>query len=257
MLLPPRGLFITGTDTGVGKTAVAVALVRTIRAAGRLAGTYKPAVSGCETVADGTRRWGDVEQLGQAWLECQAVECGGVPREVDDTLRDRIAPQRFAAPLAPSYAARVEGRVVDDRLLTNGAGEWAVGCDMLLVEGAGGLLSPVSDERDNADLAGEFRYPLVVVARAGLGTINHTRLTVEAARQRGLTVAAILLVETRRGAGIEFDDPSVAHNRTDLAGRFPEVVVAELPYRPNGDLRNEMASLKISWWDLSRRVAVG
>lgn len=260
MLLPKRGLFITGTDTGVGKTAVAAALIRTLWASGRMVGVYKPAVSGCVAGPEGSRRWEDVEQLGGAWLEGLAAASqsripglpGKLRYDLDDFVRNQISPQRFAAPLAPLYAARAEGRVVDDRLLTDAAGEWTGNCKILIVEGAGGLLSPVSDERDNADLAAEFGYPLIVVARAGLGTINHTRLTVEAARDRGLTVAAILLVETRGGAGGEFDDPSVAHNREDLARRFPEVFVGELPYRPDGDLRNEVASLKINWWKLSR-----
>jgi dethiobiotin synthetase len=252
MSLPPRGLFVTGTDTGIGKTTVATALVATLRAQGVRTGAYKPVVSGSVVGADGTERWDDVEKLAVALGGFHGKGLHGAEMgTIDDHLRNRISPQRFVAPMAPPYAALVEGRSVDERLLIEGARAWTDACELLIVEGAGGLLSPVSPTRDNADLAGVFGYPLVVVARAGLGPINHTRLTVDAARARGLNVAAVMLVESRRGAGVEFDDPSVAHNRVDLARRFPDVVVEGLPYRPDGDLRNALTSLKINWLVLS------
>lgn len=253
MLIPPRGLFVTGTDTGVGKTTLAAALVAMLRAEGVRVGAYKPVASGNTVDANGTKRWEDVEKLAEALVgHAGARSNDGEAMAIDDRLRERVTPQRFAAPMAPPYAALAEGSSVDERLLIDGAGAWTDACDFLIVEGAGGLLSPVSESRDNADLAGAFGYPLVVVARAGLGTINHTRLTMEAALRRGLTVVAVMLVESRRGVGVEFDDPSVAHNRADLARRYPGVVMEGLPYRRDGDLRNALASLKINWLELSR-----
>ena len=107
--------------------------------------------------------------------------------------RERIAPQRFLAPRAPNAAARMEGRTVDRDLLRRGADWWAGRCDVLLVEGAGGLLSPLADGVTCADLAADLGFPLLVVARAGLGTINHTRLTLAAAGE--LPVTAVVLNE--------------------------------------------------------------
>jgi dethiobiotin synthetase len=176
-----RGLFITGTDTGVGKTFVTSAIARRLVRDGLTVGVYKPAASGAEWDAGGRPVWGDVEAL------CEAVG-GRFPRE-------RVCPQRFLAPLAPPVAAAAEGRVVDADLLRDGAAWWRDRCDVLLVEGVGGLLCPLTDDETVADLAAELRYPLVVVARLGLGTINHTLLTLEVARHRGLSVAGVLLNE--------------------------------------------------------------
>jgi dethiobiotin synthetase len=174
-----RGLFITGTDTGVGKTAVACAIARAGVAAGLKVGVYKPACSGAELDASGVPRWEDPEQL--------AAACGGRwPLE-------RISPQRFLAPLAPPAAARLEDRDVDFPLAVAGA-RWFEGrCDLLLVEGAGGWLCPLTDSRTFADLAVELGFPVVVVAANRLGTINHTLLTLEAIRSRRLETAAIVL----------------------------------------------------------------
>ena len=180
-----RGLFVTGTDTDVGKTYVTTLLIRRLRATGVRVGAYKPAVSGGVGTPDGPR-WGDVEALRDALGD--AVGGGPCPR-------DRIAPQRFLAPRAPNAAARLEGRTVDGDGLRAGVDWWRDRCDLLLVEGAGGLLSPVGEDVDCAGLATDLGFPLLVVARAGLGTINHTRLTLAAAAARGLTVTAVVLNE--------------------------------------------------------------
>jgi len=173
------GLFITGTDTNVGKTVVATAIVRQLREAGVRVGAYKPAASGAVERLDGNLVWDDVEQLSQALG--------------DEYPAERICPQRFAAPLAPPLAAGAEGRSVDRRLLREGARWWQAQVDFVVVEGAGGLLSPLSHEDSVADLARDLALPLVVVARAGLGTINHTLLTLESARAADLEVAAVVL----------------------------------------------------------------
>ena len=183
----PPGLFITGTDTDVGKTYVICRLAESFRAAGRTVGVYKPACSGAETPAPGMPHgesvWGDVEALRSA---------AGLTTADDDS----ICPQRFRAPLAPPVAAAREGRTVDAELLAAGARAWAGRCDALLVEGAGGLLCPLAEGVTVLDVAADLGYPLLVVARAGLGTVNHALLTLAAAETRGVPVAGVLLNET-------------------------------------------------------------
>ncbi len=175
------GLFITGTDTDVGKTFVAAHIARHLIAAGLRVGVYKPAASGAVVDAYGNPTWPDVESLSAAVGSRFSAE--------------QICPQRFRAALAPPVAARCENRRVDDRLLRDGIRWWAGHVDVLAVEGVGGLLSPISDESLVADLAVDFGFPLLIVARMGLGTINHTLLTCEAAAARGLNVAGIILNE--------------------------------------------------------------
>jgi dethiobiotin synthetase len=220
MTRKPPGLFITGTDTGVGKTYVAAAIARAVRAAGHAVGVYKPVASGCGT--GGAARVVQVEP----GIEEDAVilwQAAGRPAELE-----RVCPQRFAAPLAPHLAARAEGRDVDRALLREGLKYWQARSELVIVEGAGGLLSPLTDEEYNADLALEFGYPLVVVAHNRIGVINQVLQTVLTARRHGdgLGVAAVVLnCVTPPG-----DDPSVATNRDELVKRCDVPVICELPF---------------------------
>ena len=169
-----KGLFFTGTDTGLGKTWVTSIAARHLAAQSVAVGVYKPTASGIE---DG--RWADVVTLGEA-------VGGGFPDE-------RICPQRFTAPLAPPEAARQENREVDAALLRTGIEWWEQRVEVLLVEGVGGLLCPLTDTETVADLAADLAWPLVIVARDKLGTINHTLLTIDAARSRDLQIAGVVL----------------------------------------------------------------
>ena len=201
-----RGLFVTGTDTGVGKTEVACALLENARAAGLDAVGMKPAQSG---VSPGEAS--DAERLREA---CGAVE----PLSA-------ICPHSFAAPLAPAVAARLEGRPLALDAILGAARVLAARHEAILVEGAGGLLVPLTERHTYADLAAALGLPVVVVARAGLGTVNHTALTLEALDRRGLAVAAVVLNRT-----VPEDDPSVPHNAAEierLTGRQP---IAVLPH---------------------------
>lgn len=227
--MPCHGLFITGTDTGVGKTYVAAAIVRLLKRQGVRVGAYKPAVSGNEEDAQGPV-WRDVELLSSA-LD------GVFPREA-------ICPQRFRAPLAPPVAARCEGRQVDGALLRSGADWWRERVDLLVVEGAGGLLSPLTDTESVADVAGDLGFPLVVVARLGLGTINHTLLTLEAACYRGLPVAGIILNQATEP---DPSDESTTTNRDELARRTDVPILAVLPFEPAKDLRQDAAFQRIDF----------
>lgn len=203
---PPCGLFVTGTDTGVGKTVVTALILRQLRRSGVHVGAYKPACSGAISGPAGAPIWEDLEALRAAARF--------------DGPDDWICPQRFVAPVAPPQAARLEQRGVDDRLLRDGAACWAGRADLLVVEGAGGWLSPLSDQSLVADIAAALRYPIVVVARAGLGTINHTLLTIESIRVRGLTVAGVILNEPTPAAA----DLSTSENARQIE-RFSGISV--------------------------------
>ena len=208
-----RGLFITGTGTGVGKTYVAALIARGLRDAGRRVGVYKPVASGCEW------REGRLVSLDAITL----WEAAGRPGTLE-----QVCPQLFAAPLAPHLAARAENRRVDTRLLLRGIEVWRATCDFVIVEGAGGLMSPVSDEDYNADLAAEMGFPLVVVAANELGTINATMQTLIAADtySKPLRIAGIVLNSPRTSN----DDPSVETNAAEITQRCRPPLLAEIPY---------------------------
>lgn len=206
------GLFITGTDTGVGKTYVAALMARQLAAAGHRVGVYKPAASGCR-------------REGKTLISDDAValwEAAGRPGDLE-----YVCPQRFLAPLAPHLAARAEGRKLDAATLRQGLDYWQDRSDLVLVEGAGGLMSPMGDNEYVADLAEEFGYPLVVVSRNILGTINQTLQTLITAAvfREGLPVAGVVL---NHPAPPSADDLSLAQNREELAVRCVAPLLAEI-----------------------------
>ena len=240
------GLFITGTGTGVGKTYVGALIARVLRAAGKRVGGYKPVASGCER-RDGRLISPDAIAL---W------EAAGRPGSLQ-----QVCPQMFAAPLAPHLAARAEGRRVDAQLLRNGLRFWQETSDIVLVEGAGGLMSPVSDDDYNADLAAKFGYPLVVVSANVLGTINATLQTLITARtycaagsrEQGagsngrhcLDVAGIVLNSPSPSA-----DDSSESNADELARRCDAPLLAIVAHGGGFDR-------EVDWWGLAREANRG
>ncbi len=225
---PARGLFITGTDTEVGKTYVAALIARSLRAAGHRVGVYKPAASGCREV-EGELVSDDAVTL---W------EAAGRPGELE-----RVCPQRFRAALAPHLAAAEEGRRLDSELLRTGIEYWQTRSDIILVEGAGGLMSPLGEEEYVADLAYDLRFPLVVVARNVLGTINHTLQTLIAAAsfQEGLPIAGIVL----NSAAPPSNDASTATNRQEIAARSVPPILAEVAWQA------ERFDAEVDWFPLA------
>jgi len=208
------GLFVTGTDTDVGKTAVAAAIVRQLVGGGRRVGVYKPVASGFTASAS------DAQLL---W------EAAGRPLAVE-----QVCPQAFSRPLSPPRAARVEGRRVDERLLRSGLEPWRAASDVVIVEGAGGLFSPAGEQSLNVDLARDLGLPLVIVDAARLGAIGRTLMAVTAARAAGLAVAAVVLSHTHRLGGAD-DDPAsdvriAADNACDLTARLGDVPVGTLAH---------------------------
>ncbi|MBC8875334.1 MAG: dethiobiotin synthase [Planctomycetes bacterium] len=216
--LSTPGLFITGTDTEVGKTYVAAIIASTLTDQGHRVGVYKPVASGCHR-RDGELVSDDAVAL---W------EAAGQPGELS-----AVCLQCFEAPLAPNVAAREEGKQVDAELLRAGLDYWADRSDFVLVEGVGGLMTPVSDEDYVADLAFEFGFPLIVVAPNALGVINQSLQTLITAAtfREGIDVAGVVLNDIRRLAG---DDASTSSNRTELASHCVPPVLAHLGWGAPG-----------------------
>ncbi|MHC4177329.1 MAG: dethiobiotin synthase [Planctomycetota bacterium] len=223
------GLFITGTDTEVGKTYVAALIARTLVATGHRVGVYKPAASGC-------RREGEAIVSDDALTLWQSAGRPGEP--------DRVCPQRFLAPLAPHLAARAEGKQLDDELLRSGLEYWQARSQIVLVEGVGGLMSPLGEEDYVADLAEEFGFPLVVVSRNALGTINQTlqTLTTAAVFRDGLAVAGVVL----NNPSPRCDDASLSTNWQELAARCVPPLLAEVPWQA------DRLDTQLDWLELAR-----
>ncbi len=224
-----RGLFITGTDTGVGKTHTACLIARQLAARGLRVGAYKPVCSGAELDSQNQPVWDDIRRLSAAI---------NVPATIDE-----ICPQRFLAPLAPPLAAEQAGRSVDEAQLMSGVKTWRTRAEVLLVEGAGGLLCPLTATRTFADYAVDLNFPILIVARPGLGTINHTLLTMEAARSRRLAIAGVVFCQTM-AAG---DDPSVRTNAREIEQRSGVPVFGTIPFGKDDELIIDGRPASIPW----------
>jgi dethiobiotin synthetase len=172
-----RGCFVTGTDTGAGKTVVAAAIAAALHARGERVAAWKPVVTGLDDVdSDGDRWPADHELLARA--------VGGHAETVTSAT--------FGPAVSPHLAAELAGTVLDIAVLVRAAAAAAAPAEVLVAEGVGGLLVPFGDFTVR-ELALALGLPVVVAARPGLGTINHTLLTLEAARAAGLAVAAVVI----------------------------------------------------------------
>jgi dethiobiotin synthetase len=170
----PRGCFVTGTDTGVGKTRISAGLLHWLGGAGIAAVGYKPVAAGMEWIAG---RWinEDVDCL-------QRHGPAGIAAE-------RIGPCQLREACAPHIAAELAGRVIERPVLLRGARELQSGAGFLVAEGAGGLIVPLGSDWDSADLAQDLGLPVVLVVGLRLGCLNHGLLTAEAVAARGLSLA--------------------------------------------------------------------
>lgn len=194
--------FVTGTDTGVGKSEVSASLLRAMVARGETPFAWKPCETGGD--ADSTKLW----QAAGAWQR-----------------KEDVCTFRFKQPLAPAIAAQLEKKKVDVEKLKKVFKKFGPGPGV--VEGAGGLHVPLTPKHDVIDLIAALKLPVVLVGRAGLGTINHTTLSVNALRERKIPIAAIVLSQAER-----LDDASVRHNAPQLRKRFPKTpVLGPVPFR--------------------------
>ena len=198
------GYFVTGTDTGVGKTFVSCALAAAWRAEGRNVGVFKPAETGCEAGPDGLVAE-DADRL--------LAACGS-----DQTSRE-VCPVRFPAPAAPLVAAEAEGASIDLDELVEAGRQLTERFEPLIVEGAGGLLVPLGPTTTYADFARALGLPVIVVVGSKLGCLNHALLTFAALEAAGQTIAGFVLNEI-------VDDPeeALAHQtHREMLRRFSKV----------------------------------
>ena len=198
-------LLVTGTDTGIGKTFVACALAHALRARGRTVAVMKPVETG---VVSGPA---DALRLREAAVD---------PAPLED-----ICPYRLRAPLAPAVAARAEGVTIDLARLETLIRRRQAAADVLLVEGAGGLLVPIRDAVTYADLAARLGLPLLVVAANRLGTINHCALTARVAAAAGLTVLGFVLSQPSPQR-----DASTTSNTATIEGLTGMTCLGEIPH---------------------------
>ena len=207
-------IFITATGTDVGKTYVAASLIGHFRAMGRVVEAIKPVVSGFDPAqASGS----DPAVLLRAL---------GAPVTIENI--ERISPWRFRAPLSPDLAARREGRSIDaDEVIAFCQGAVDNRRDLLLIEGVGGVMVPLDEQRTILDVMMTLRLPLILVTGSYLGTISHTLTTLDSLYRRDMSVLAIIVSETP-GSTVSLDDTVAA------ISRFAEPVIG-LPRRPRKD----------------------
>lgn len=224
------GFFIAGSDTGVGKTVVACALAAGLRRRDFDVGVMKPVETGVGAATLHTLKNAEQgsEAAGTQGARVFSAQHDSVSlrdaAQVDDPL-ELIAPLQFSLPAAPNVAANFENRRVDLERVRAAFAKLEKRHSLLLVESAGGLLSPFDDTRSMADLARELRLPVVLVTRAALGTIHHTRLCLEAARARELHVAGVVISHTHAPLAL-----GEAENLAFLRDELGELLWGELPF---------------------------
>jgi len=211
-----RGLFITGTDTGVGKTIVAAALVRALKTRGLDIGVMKPVESGCP-------RAGKNDLIPEDALLLKAA-AGST-----DSL-DLINPYAFEQPLAPALAAEISGVKIREEKIISSYSTLAQNHELIVVEGAGGLLAPLTKDMRNLDLACALNIPVLIVAKNVLGVINHADLTVRVVKAAGAKIVGIILNHA------SYDrDTAIITNAASIKRWVNAIYLGEMPYLPELD----------------------
>ena len=249
-----RGLFVTGTDTDVGKTLVAGAVARCLRGEGRAMEVFKPVATGCAR-----RREGLVSADAEFLAACSDSR----------RLLSEITPLRFRTAVSPNVAAAREHREVELDVIFDAYREMlACRPDAVIVEGVGGLLCPISDDFWVIHFAKMLALPVVIVARAGLGTINHTLLTLHAARSAGLTIAGVVInryrLEPPAGpdasppSTLGDDDYAIFTNPHQIATLGKVKVLTLVPDEPENDVARgtigedtQYTINQVDWWRLT------
>ena len=224
-----RGLFFSGTDTGVGKTVVTAAVARLLRRLGRPIRVCKPVATGAEWCSG---RWlsDDTRLLASA---------AGMEEELD-----RVTPWTFPAPAAPPVAARLAGVSLGLTDLLAAVQDCARPGSAILVEGAGGLLCPLTECETVADLVRRLGLPLVLVTRRSLGTLGHTLMAVEVAAGRGLPLVGVVISETVPPSG-----PADETNVEELRRRLDVPLLAVIPHGATEESTAD-AMAAVDWWQL-------
>ncbi len=225
-----KGIFIIGTDTGVGKTVVGAGLALCLRDRGIKVGVMKPVATGCMS-------------SNRHLYSQDAIYLFEAAENEYPLLSNPI---RFRNPLAPHVASQIEKKPVDLKKIFWAYREIRQIYDFIIVEGIGGLLVPFSDNYFVADLVKEFALPVVIVARTGLGTINHTLLTVQAARNRGLSIKGIILngMPQANFSVAELTNPRIIQDLTGLPilGVIPQMDDVNVERLMFGSLKKTFAA---------------
>lgn len=212
------GFFVTGTDTGIGKTTVSCALLHAFAAQGKKVAGMKPIVAGSEN-----GQWMDVEQL----LAASNV----------NVTRQQINPYAFDSPISPHLAARQLGTEIDLSVIHHAYQQLSAKADLVIVEGAGGFLVPINERQNGADLAKMLNLPVILVVGMRLGCLNHALLTAQAIQASGLTLA---------GWVANCVDPQmnvVAENIATLEQRLDCPLLGTLPFRKETDIAHSIGLL--------------
>jgi dethiobiotin synthetase len=217
-----RGVFVTGTDTEAGKSVVAAAICAAIATRGERVAAFKPVVTGLD------------EEPGEFGRDHELLASVASA----DQTPDEVAPHRFGPPVSPHLAAELASMTIEPAELVASARAH----ELVVCEGVGGLLVPITPGYLVRDLAVDLGLPLVVAARPGLGTINHTLLTVEAARAAGLRVAGVVMTPWP-------DEPSsMERSNRAIVERLGDVQVVDLKRTTPDGLAEAGASLPIEDW---------
>lgn len=209
-----KGIFITGTDTGVGKTFVAAGLIKAIRGKGINVCPMKPVETGCR-IKKGRLVPADAVKL---------LKASGIEESLE-----AVNPYRFRQPLAPAVAAENEGIVIKRSNIISAYKRLSKSYDFIVIEGAGGIMTPVYKEYLCLDMIKNFALSVIIVSRPGLGTINHSLLTIEAARSRGVNVHGLIINHAAdKGKDLsEKSNPEIIES----IGRVP--ILGIIPYLKN------------------------
>jgi dethiobiotin synthetase len=221
-----RGIFVTATDTGVGKTVLAAAICAALAERGEKVAAFKPVVTGIDEEPDEWPR--DHELLARV-----------------ATIRQKpsdVAPLSFGPAVSPHLAAEMAGDTIEPHELAAAARAAGEGADTLVCEGVGGILVPLTPGYLVRDLAVELDLPVVIAARTGLGTINHTLLTIEAARAVGLDVAGVVMTPWPQ------DPDEMVRSNKETIERFGNVEVVGLAETSRDDLAAAGKQLPIDEW---------
>jgi dethiobiotin synthetase len=222
-----RGVFVAGTDTGVGKTIVAAAICAGLAARGEKVATFKPAVTGLDE--DPPEGWARDHEL------LASVASAG--QGADD-----VAPHRYGPPVSPHFAAEMAGEQIEPNELLAKARNAADNADALVCEGVGGLLVPLTPGYLIRDLALDLALPVVIAARPALGSINHTLLTLEAARTAGLDVRAVVMTPWPGS------DDAVAESNRKTVELIGNIAVTCLPPIGRDELAEAGSRLPLDDW---------
>ena len=210
--MPAQGLFITGTDTGVGKTVVTAAILAYSRLQGKKTGVMKPIETGVDS------RCSSSANSDALFL----MECGGI----DDALAE-VCPVRLNPAASPFQAALIENRPVQPEMILSAYRTLSKKYDWMLVEGVGGVRVPLTQDYEVVDLMRDLDLPAVVVARYQLGTLNHTLMTLDTLKKNGIAVKGVVFNQTvpESPDAIEQDQPRLIEELSGakVLGEFPHI----------------------------------